>query len=65
MSVRDRIFVRGQGGRGRGTYGRGTGGNISTVTIRKKGLCAALGDNIFTYIEKGATDQLAITLRYV
>ena len=60
-------FFQGRGGwgRGRGMYGRGIGGNISTVTSRKKGLCAALGDNIFTYNEKGAADQLAITLRQI
>ena len=60
-------FFRGQGGQGRGIGrdGRGRGGNISTVTTRKKGLCAALGDNIFTYNEKGAVDQLSITLRQI
>ena len=58
-------IVGGQGGRGRGRDGRGRGGNKSTVISRKKGLCAALGDNIFTYNEKGATDQLAITLRQI
>ena len=58
-------FIRGRGGRvrGRGKDGRGRGGNTSTVTSRKKGLCATLGDNIFTYNKKGAADQLAIALR--
>ena len=31
----------------------------------RKGLCAALGDNILTYSEKGAADQLSITLRQI
>ena len=57
-------FVWGRGGRriGRGIDGRGRGGNTSTVTSEKKLLCTALGDNIFTYNEKWAADQLAITL---
>ena len=60
-------FVQGRGGRGRGIGrdGRGRDGNTSTVTSQKKGLCAALGDNIFTYNKKGAADQLAITLRKI
>ena len=64
MSGRGGRFVQWRGGLGiwRGRYGRGRGGNTSTVTSRKKGLCAALGDNILTYNEKGAADQLDITL---
>ena len=66
MSGRGGRFFRGQGGQGRGIgrgrYVRGRGGNTSTVTSQNKGLCAALVDNIFTYNEKGAADQLAITL---
>ena len=67
MSGRGGRFVRGRGGRGRGRgiYGRGIGGNISTVTSQKKGLFATLGDNVFTYNEKVAVDQLAITLRQI
>ena len=64
MSGRGGRFFRGRGGRGRGRgiYGRGRGGNTSTITSRKKGLRAALGDNIYTYNKRGAADQLAITL---
>ena len=64
MSGRGGRFFRGQGGRGRGRGRDGIGGgdNTSTVTRRKKILCAALGDNIFAYNEKGAADKLVITL---
>ena len=65
MSGRGGTFVRGRGGRGRGRDGGGRGGNISTVTSRKKLLCAALGDNIFAYNEEGAADQLDITLHQI
>ena len=73
MSGRGGIFVQVRGGgghvrgrgRGRGRYGRGRGNNTLTVTSRKKVLCAALGDNIFTYNGKVAVDQLAITLRQI
>ena len=58
-------FVQGQVGRGRGRYGKGRGGNSSTVTSRKKGLCVALGDNIFTYNEKGEADQPAMKLHQI
>ena len=64
MSGRDGIFFswRGGQGRGRGRDGRGRDSNTLTVTSRNKGLCAALGDNIFTYNKKVEVDQLAITL---
>ena len=62
MSGRGGRFFRVRGGRGRGRDGRGQGSNTSTFTSQKKGLCAALGDNIFTYNEKEVADQLAITL---
>ena len=65
MSGRGGRLIQGRGGWGRGRDGRGRGGNISTVKSRKKGLCAALGDNIFTYNKKGAADQLSITLRQI
>ena len=65
MIGRGGIFVRGKGERGRGRDGRGRGGNTSTITSRKKILCAALGENIFTYSEKGAAEQLSITLHQI
>ena len=55
-------FFHGQGGRGRGRDIKGRGSNSSTVINQKKGLCAILGDNIFTYNKKLATDQLAIKI---
>ena len=53
---------RGRGGRWRGRgkphAGRGTGG---TTTVKLQGLCLALGENIFTYGEKGSADQIKTT----
>ena len=53
---------RGRGGRGRGrgkTYaGRGAGGS---TTDKLQVLCPALGENVFTYGEKGSADQIKTT----
>ena len=53
---------RGKGGRGigRGKHhaGRGAGGS---TTVKLQGLCPALGENIFTYGEKGSADQIKTT----
>ena len=67
MSGRGGRFFQGRGGRGRGRRkdGRGRGGNTSPITSLKRGLRASLSDNIFTYNDKGAPDQLAITLRQI
>ena len=42
---------RGRGGRGQNYSGAGTGG-------RKKGLCSALGKNVFDYGQKASADQM-------
>ena len=50
---------RGGRGRGRGRGGRGRGSSYTGAnTSSKKGLCAALGDNVFDYGHKAAADQL-------
>jgi hypothetical protein len=47
---------RGHGGRG---HGRGRGQNYTgTTTTTKKGLCDALGGNVFDYGQKAAADQM-------
>ena len=63
MNRRGGRFFRGRGEKGRGRDGRDRVGSKSILTSRKKGLYAALGDNIFTYNKKGAADQLAIIFR--
>ena len=54
--------VRGRGGRGQGRgkphAGRGAGG---ITTVKLQGLCPALGENVFTYGEKGSADQIKTT----
>ena len=59
-------------GRGRGTGGRGCGrgnhkarGGGPTGATKKKGLCAALGEHIFIYNEKGAAYQMRNTLKQI
>ena len=51
---------RGRGVRvGRGSRGRGRCRGHYTATLNKnKGLCSALGNNVFDYGQKGATDQM-------
>ena len=53
---------RGRGGRGRGRVklhsGRGAGGS---TTVKLQGLCPALGENVFTYGDKGSEDQIKTT----
>ena len=54
---------RGCGGHGRrigrGFRGRGRGNCHYTATLNKnKGLCSALGNNIFDYSQKGESDQM-------
>ena len=47
------------GGGGRGGRGRGRGYNYSGhSSASKKGLCSALGNNVFDYGTKGAADQM-------
>lgn len=49
-----------RGGRGRGRSARGN--NYSTAnTTRHRGLCAALGNHVFDYGQKGAADQMRTT----
>jgi hypothetical protein len=51
---------RGGRGRGRGRGGRTARGNTysGASNTRQKGLCAALGDNVFNYGQKGSADQM-------
>ena len=43
----------GRGGRGRGGRNRGRGSNyVSASSSQKKGMCAALGSNVFDYGKK-------------
>ena len=67
MSGRGRGRGRGKGtggkGRGRGKH-KARGGGPSGAT-NKKGVCAALGENMFTYNEKGAADQMRNTLKQI
>ena len=53
---------RGRGGLGRdrgNTHdGRGAGGS---TTVKLQGLCPDLGENVFTYREKGSADQIKTT----
>ena len=62
MTLSGRGRGRGRGGRGRGRgkphAGRGAGGS---TTVKLQGLCPALGENVFTYGEKGSADQIKTT----
>ena len=63
--------MSGRGGRtngrgGRGTNGRGRGRGhgqnyTGTTASTKKGLCEALGGNVFDYGQKAAADQMRTT----
>ena len=49
----------GRGGSGRGGRGRGRGQNYTGSTnTHTKGLCSALGNNLFDYGQKAAADQM-------
>ena len=63
MSGRGRGRGTGGKGRGRGNH-KARGGGPSRAT-KKKGLCAALGEHMFTYNEKGAADQIRNTLKQI
>ena len=64
----------GRGGAGRGR-GRGRGGQrgrsstgssgVGSTAPTKRGLCAALGANLFTYNEKGSADAVPKTLKAI
>ena len=54
MSGRGRIRRTGGKGRGRGNH-KARGGGPSGAT-KKKGICTALGEHLFTYNEKGEAD---------
>ena len=64
MSGRGRQVARGrggrnnQGGRSRGGGGRGQHYTGTAAGTAKKGLCAALGTNVFDYGQKAAADQI-------
>ena len=54
-----RNFGRGGRGYGRSSRGRGRGQNYTgTNSTSKKGLCEALGTNVFDYGQKAAADQM-------
>ena len=46
-----------RGGRGRGR-GRGSNYSSASAVTKHKGLCAALGNHVFDYGQKGAADQM-------
>jgi hypothetical protein len=46
----------GRGGRSQGNYYSGAG-----TVVKHKGLCAALGNHVFDYSQKGAADQMRTT----
>ena len=63
-----RSYGRGGRGRGRGRggqYARGLGLGLNSysgaTSTRQKGLCAALGDSVFNYGQKGSADQMQTT----
>ncbi|MGL5934677.1 MAG: hypothetical protein ACRCZI_03530, partial [Cetobacterium sp.] len=51
----------GRGTRGRGSQGRSGGSRTSSVSDKKKGLCAALGSHVFDYGDKASADQLRVS----
>ena len=63
MSVRGRVRGTGGKGRGRGNH-KSRGGGPSGAT-KKKGMCAALGEHMFTYNDKVAADQMRNTLKQI
>ena len=62
-----------RGGRGRGRIGSGVRGrgrsrgvcSSPVINNKRKGLCASLGEHVFTYNEKGAADQMRTTLKQI
>ena len=60
MTLNGRGKGRGGQGRGRGKPHAGRGAGVST-TVKLQGLCPALGENVFTYGEKGSADQIKTT----
>jgi hypothetical protein len=59
MTGRGRGGSRGGRGGERGGRGRGRGQNYTGArTVAKSGLCAALGNNVFDYGHRAATDQM-------
>ena len=60
MTLNGRGRERGGRGRGRGNphAGRGAGGS---TTVKLQELCTALGENVFTYGERGSEDQRKTT----
>ena len=59
-----KLIGRGRGrsgrvrGRGKPHAGRGAGGS---TTVKLQGLCPALGENVFTYGDKGSAYQIKTT----
>jgi ketosteroid isomerase-like protein len=56
-----RSHGRGSGARGRSNQGRRSGGRTAAAINTKKGLCAALGNHVFDYGDKGSADQLRVS----
>ena len=40
-------------------------GSSPGSTNKRKGICAAIGEHVFTYNEKGASDQMWTTLKQI
>ena len=62
-----------RGGRGRGRIGSGVRGrgrsrgvcSSPVINNKRKGLCASLGEHVFTYNEKGAADQMRKKIKQI
>ena len=50
----------GRGGSGSRGHDRGSG-NYNTTLNKNKGLCSALGNNVFDYGQRGAAEQMQMT----
>ena len=61
-----RLGGHGHGGCDGRVRGRSRGvGSSPGSTNKRKGLCAALGEHVFTYNEKGTADQMRMTLKQI
>ena len=60
MTLNVRVIGRGGRGRGRGNP-HARRGAVGSTTVKLQGLFSALGENVFTYEEKGSADQIKTT----